>query len=116
MTSDYQIRAIKFADIIANKTSKKLDCFFEMNGWQLQEWSRDGFLGYNIFYGKGIQVNNRFEYEFPYLFSKEELINCATSWNVPEPRIYEGMFQAVEEGASSDAAHRDLIPWHKAFE
>jgi len=26
------------------------------------------------------------------------------------------MFQAVEEGASSDAAHRDLIPWYKAFE
>lgn len=116
MMDDYQIRTIKFSDIIPDKTSEKLDCFLEMNGWQLQEWTRKGFLGYNIFYGKGTQVNNRFEYEFPYLFSKDELFDCVTSWNIPEPRIYEGMFRVVEDGASSDTARQDLTPREKVFE
>ncbi len=47
----------------------KLNKLFIKNNWQLLK-TKDNL--YQLFFGKDVQVNNNFEYGFPYLLDKEE--------------------------------------------
>jgi len=65
-----------FYDILPLPVGAALDKHFEQKGWELQ------FLGggYQIFFGVGVQVDNLYEYGFPHLYSKEDLVTFAMEY------------------------------------
>lgn len=72
------IHKIKFSDLIPSTVGKRLDQYFEKNGWVLQQWLEDGQPpGYQVYFGERVQVDNQFEFGFSYLYSREETISFA---------------------------------------
>ena len=72
------IHKIKFSDLIPSTVGKRLDQYFEKNGWVLQQWLEDGQPpGYQGYFGERVQVDNQFEFGFSYLYSREETISFA---------------------------------------
>ena len=80
--TDYMVQSIKFSDLLPGTIGKELDLFFEKNNWVLQSWKADKTQGYQVFFGEGVQVDNNYEYGFPYLFEKDELITFANNFYV----------------------------------
>ena len=70
----------KFSELIAGPIGDKLDLHFNKNGWKLERWEEGETSGYQVFFGKNVQVDNQFEYGFPYLFDKEEVIAFAKNF------------------------------------
>lgn len=62
---------IKFTDVFPGIMGEKLDQYFDKQGWKLEY--RPAIVGYQVFFGKGVQVDNNYEYGFPYSYTKEEL-------------------------------------------
>ena len=59
------IHKIKFSDLIPSTVGKRLDQYFEKNGWV------------QVYFGERVQVDNQFEFGFSYLYSREETISFA---------------------------------------
>lgn len=75
------IQRIKFYDLIPSTVGKQLDRYFEKRGWALQQWLEEGRSpGYQVYFGKGVQVDNRLEFGFPYLYSTEETVSFACNF------------------------------------
>ena len=68
---------ILFSSLMSDPAGSAMDLHFEKNGWELQAWDTGTAQGYQIFFGKGVQVDNNYEYGFPYLYDKEELLEFA---------------------------------------
>lgn len=68
---------ITFASLLPEPVGSKIDLHFKKNGWELQAWDTGSAKGYQIFFGSGVQVDNNYEYGFPYLYDKEELLAFA---------------------------------------
>lgn len=72
------IHKIKFSDLIPSTVGKRLDQYFEKNGWVLQQWLEDGQPRDTRFilesaYKWTISLNS----VFSYLYSREETISFA---------------------------------------
>ena len=58
---------VLFSSLLPPPTGTQLDELFLKRGWQLQRWvSEGGTPGYQIYFGPGVQVDNHYEYGFPY--------------------------------------------------
>jgi len=68
-----------FSELIPGSIGESLDAYFAKRGWKLltRPLGADGAAGYQVFFGEGVQVDNRYEYGFPYLYDKEELLSFA---------------------------------------
>lgn len=73
---DRSPRVISFTTLFPNEMGKKLDQYFSVRGWNLEY--RPAVAGYQVFFGKGVQVDNQYEYGFPYSYSKDEITAFAT--------------------------------------
>lgn len=71
-----------FSSLLHNHVGVALDKHFEKNGWILQR--SEG--GYQVFFGKGVQVDNHYEYGFPYLYDQNELIAFANEFYITKLR------------------------------
>lgn len=67
----------KFEHLMPGFIGHELDVHFAKNGWKLERWEAPNSSGYQVFFGENVQVDNNFEYGFPYLFDKEEVIAFA---------------------------------------
>lgn len=68
-----------FSELIPGSIGESLDAHFAKRGWKLltRQTGSDGASGYQVFFGEGVQVDNLYEYGFPYLYDKEELLSFA---------------------------------------
>lgn len=73
-------RVITFSELLGGELGHNLDSYFKNNAWELQEWSSDSKAGYQVFFGAGVQVDNLYEYGFPYLYDKEEVRSFANNF------------------------------------
>ena len=87
---------VLFSSMLPEPMGSALDNHFVKNGWELQAWDSGEAQGYQVFFGKGVQVDNNFEYGFPYLYDKDELLAFAKGFY--ESRVCE-----------NDAFHEDEI-------
>ncbi len=88
------MNAIRFTDVMPRVMGEKLDAYFAENGWQLQAWDTNGSVGYQVYFGKGVQVDNHFEYGFPYLYDIDELQGFA-----------EGLYERLRARDRQEATH-----------
>ena len=88
-----------FSELIPGSIGERLDTHFAKRGWKLvtRQSGSDGAAGYQVFFGEGVQVDNRYEYGFPYLYDREELLSFARDFYA---RI------AVDPDMASDEAMR----------
>lgn len=77
MTHDIDKKVIQFCDLIPGPVGQELDAHFKNKNWELQSWDTGSSSGYQVFFGEGVQVDNLFEYGFPYLYEKDELLTFA---------------------------------------
>lgn len=63
----------KFADILGKKRGSLVDAYFAQEGWQLLHVMCGSGDGYQVYFGPGVQVDNNFEYGFPYAFDLDEV-------------------------------------------
>ena len=68
---DISPRCITFSSLFPDDMGKELDQYFSDHNWKLEYCP--AISGYQVFFGTGIQVDNQYEYGFPYSYSKEEL-------------------------------------------
>lgn len=69
---------ILFASLLPPPMGTQLDALFRQRGWQLQRWVPEGNApGYQVYFGPGVQVDNHYEYGFPYLYDEVELLSFA---------------------------------------
>lgn len=66
--------AILFKDVFPGAVSEAVDSYFKEKGWELQIWQTTSGLGYQVFFGAGVQVDNLYEYGLSYLYDKDELL------------------------------------------
>ena len=67
---DFNSRAIEqisFEELLPSTVGAALDAHFSEQGWELQLWHVGESSGYQVFFGTGVQVDNLYEYGFPYL-------------------------------------------------
>lgn len=84
------IRVVKYAEILPGEKGEFLDALFEKEGWQLQlVYGTDGGTGYQLFLGKGVQVDNYWEYAFPHLFELEHVIDHAENFYTYRKKLLE---------------------------
>ena len=69
-----RIKTVKFSQLLPDPIGSALDTHFQRNGWELQLWSNDEYSGYQVFFGKGVQVDQHMEYGFPHLYETEDLL------------------------------------------
>lgn len=69
-------RIVSFTTLFPGEMGEKLDEYFSVRGWNLEY--RPAVAGYQVFFGKGVQVDNQYEYGFPYSYCREELTAFAT--------------------------------------
>lgn len=67
-----EVLTISFRELVPEEIAKVLDNYFDRNGWVLQRWVTNAEEGYQIYFGKDVQVDNYYEYGFPYLYDREE--------------------------------------------
>lgn len=67
-----KILTTSFRELVPEEIAKALDNHFVRNGWVLQRWVTNAENGYQIYFGKDVQVDNYYEYGFPYLYDREE--------------------------------------------
>lgn len=70
-------KRVVFSSLLPEPVGAALDSHFEKHGWELQAWDTGNAQGYQIYFGAGVQVDNNYEYGFPYLYDKEELLAFA---------------------------------------
>lgn len=74
---------ISFSSLLPPPVGTQLDELFHQRNWQLQRWTpEDGKPGYQVYFGPGVQVDNHYEYGFPYLYEKAELLSFAHGFYV----------------------------------
>ena len=75
-----EIHAITFRSLLSDPMASALDTYFETRGWALQQWVSSGETLYQIYLGKGVQVDNCYEYAFPHLYEFEALQDFAEAF------------------------------------
>ena len=83
-----EIHIITFRSLLTDPMAGALDAYFETHGWVLQQWITNGETLYQIYLGKGVQVDNCYEYAFPHLYEFEALRDFAEAFynrNISSP-------------------------------
>lgn len=62
-----------FSSLLHNDVGAALDAHFSEKGWKLLQIKGE----YQVYFGKGVQVDNSYEYGFPHLLSLEDLLSFA---------------------------------------
>lgn len=97
----FKVTPIKFTDIVRNEHTEMLDQYYAVNGWQLERWENATTSGYHIFFGRGVQVDGHFEYQFPYLLDKDELLDAIDQWQIDSIEKYPGVI--VHDAQANEA-------------
>lgn len=66
-----------FSQIIPGPLGESMDEYFAKNNWSLIRRKVGSDIGYQVYFGKGVQVDNLYEYGFPYLYDNEMVISFA---------------------------------------
>ena len=75
------IRVVKFSEFMDEVVGNFMDEYYAKEGWELQLIrGRDGDIGYQTFFGKGVCVDNYEEYGFRYLYDLEDVIGFAENF------------------------------------
>lgn len=77
-----EIEDVKFSTLVPGVMGDALDSLFEKNNWTLQFWNNDKSTGYQVYFGEGVQVDNLYEYGFPYLYDKDDVLAFAKDFFV----------------------------------
>ena len=93
---------VLFASLLPEPMGSALDDHFKKNGWELQAWDNGKVQGYQVFFGDGVQVDNSYEYGFPYLYDKDELLAFAEGF-------YERQVRFADRGDAGKATVDELI-------
>lgn len=81
MIEHIETKIVKFSEIMNNVVGNFIDEYYAKEGWELQFIrTADGTTGYQTFFGKGVSVDNNYEYGFPYLYGLDEVIDFAESF------------------------------------
>lgn len=76
----YAVRTVKFSSLCPEPVGSGIDQHFENNNWKLLCFDKDDFTGYQVFFGEDVQVDNNYEYGFPYLYEEDELLAFANEF------------------------------------
>lgn len=75
------VKRVTFTELIEDaRIGPAVDRYFERHGWDLRivrTVSKTAEEGYQVYFGKGVQVDNNFEYGFPYLYEEADVIAFA---------------------------------------
>ena len=74
------INKVSFEELLPGSKGSVLDSYFKKEGWELQLWVTDKSVGYQVYFGAGVQVDNNFEYGFQYLYDKDEAVAFANDF------------------------------------
>lgn len=113
MTQEYRKVNIleEFKDI---NYIEKIDKFFSENKWELLKTisKEDTKDYYQIYFGKNVQVDNNYEYGFPYLFTREdtkkELLRIL-NYKILDTRI--SNFRSIKEHFESFDLHSNIYEY-----
>ena len=72
-----QMRVCSFSEVVLGNMARALDEHFDKNGWVLLKTTDDDKDGFQVYFGEGVQVDNSFEFGFPYLYDREEVTGFA---------------------------------------
>jgi len=75
-----RIKKVHFTDIMPHPMGRALDKDFSKRNWTLQLWCNGQTEGYQVYFGKAVQVDNLYEYGFPHLYEKEDLVAFAENY------------------------------------
>lgn len=70
----------KFANLIPGPVGETLDKHFAERGWALERRTDSGEVGYQVYFGSGVQVDNLYEYGFPHLYDEEMTVAFAVDF------------------------------------
>jgi hypothetical protein len=77
------VKKVLFATLLENTfIGNAIDSYFKRHGWGLYIVSNGQREGYQVFFGKGIQVDNSYEWGFPHLYDELDVVNfgCEFFW------------------------------------
>lgn len=74
--------SVLFASLLPESIGTEIDLYFKKNGWTLLACEIDEAKGYQVFFGAGVQVDNLYEYGFPYLYDNNELMAFAKDFYI----------------------------------
>lgn len=69
-------KVVRFSSLLHSPVGAWLDAYFADQGWELQEIDGE----YQVYFGRGVQVDNRYEYGFPHLVTREDLLMFAADF------------------------------------
>lgn len=69
-------KVVRFSSLLHSPIGAWLDAYFADQGWELQEIDGE----YQVYFGRGVQVDNRYEYGFPHLVTQEDLLMFAADF------------------------------------
>ncbi|MDO4841635.1 MAG: hypothetical protein Q3982_03045 [Phoenicibacter congonensis] len=67
----------KFANLIPGPVGDALDKHFAERGWVLERRTDSGEVGYQVYFGADVQVDNLYECGFPHLYDEEMTVDFA---------------------------------------
>lgn len=69
------VKKAQFAILLPNTSiGNAVDNYFARHGWSLYTVSNGRDEGYQVYFGKGVQVDNLFEWGLPHLYDEAEII------------------------------------------
>lgn len=70
------IKKMQFANLLENTSiGNAVDNYFARHGWSLYTVSNGRDEGYQVYFGKGVQVDNNFEWGLPHLHDEAEIVS-----------------------------------------
>lgn len=69
------VKKVLFASLLGNTSiGNAVDNYFDRHGWGLYVVSNGRNEGYQVYFGKGVQVDNNFEWGFPHLYEEADVV------------------------------------------
>lgn len=97
---------VKFVDLFDAPRCAAVDRHFESKGWKLVEKKHDTGVGYQVFFGKGVQIDNFFEFAFPHLLEKEWIVASAEDFLESHGLLEKDSQNAAKSGIKEIAENR----------
>lgn len=70
------VKKVLFANLLENTSiGNAVDNYFKRHGWTLYIASNGKGEGYQVYFGRGVQVDNMVEWGLPHLFEESEIIS-----------------------------------------
>lgn len=111
------IKKVTFTELLNDtRIGPAVDQYFKRRGWDLRivrRISKDSQEGYQVYFGKGVQVDNHYEYGFSCLFEEEDVIAFAGNFFMDKV-LKEDMYicpicgEHITPGEGKDIGYGDL--------